>query len=206
MEKTRRRLTKRKNRKKKKEDNHKETTNRNNENKNNMNKTNVYIIGDSIVKKLNGYLLTRKIKHKHLVKVRSFSGAKISCMTDHVKATLRDINPDHIILHAATNDLRTENTASQIAKATIDLATSLKNDDNTVTMSGIVPRLDDLNNKANEVNRHLVLMCKERNISFLSHDESIDPSKHLNESKLHLNNSGIKIFAENFSRFLVKLN
>ena len=93
-----------------------------------------------------------------------------------------------------------------IPKATIYLATSLKNDDNTVTIYGVVPRLDDLNNKANEVSRRLVLMCKERNISFLSHDESIDPSKHLNKSKLHLNNSGIKIFAENFSRFLVKLN
>ena len=127
-------------------------------------------------------------------------------MTDHVKPTLRDINPDHIILHAGTNDLITENTASQISKAKIDLATSLKNDDNTVTVSGIVPRLNDLSNKANEVNRRLVLMCKERNISFLSNDESIDPSKHLNESKLHLNSNGIKVFAENFSRFLVKLN
>ena len=192
--------------KKKKENNYKETTNRINECRNNKSKTNVYILGDSIVNKLNDYLLIRKIKHKHLVQVRSFSGAKISCLMDHVKPTLRDINLDHIILHAGTNDLRTDNTASQIAKATIDLATSLKNDDNTVTVSGIVPRLDDLNNKANEVNRRLVLMCKERNISFLSHDESIDPSKHLNESKLHLNSNGIKIFAENFSRFLVKLN
>ena len=130
----------------------------------------------------------------------------IYCLCILLPMPLRDINPDHIILHAGTNDLRTENTASQIAKATIDLATSLKNDDNTVTVSGIVPRLDDLDNKANEVNRRLVLMCKERNISFLSHDESVDPSKHLNESKLHLNNSGIKIFAENFSKFLVKLN
>ena len=95
---------------------------------------------------------------------------------------------------------------SLIAKATIDLATSLKNDDNTVTVSGIVPRFDDLNCKATEVNCRLVLMFKERNISFLSHDESIDPCKHLNESKLHLNSNGIKIFAENFSRFLVKLN
>ena len=111
-----------------------------------------------------------------------------------------------IILHAGTNDLRTENTVSQIAKATIDLAISLKNDDNFVTVSGIVPRLDDLNNKATEVNRCLVLMCKERNISLISHDESIDPSKHLNETKLHLNSNGIKIFAEKFSRFLVKLN
>ena len=73
-------------------------------------------------------------------------------------------------------------------------------------MSDIVPRFDDLKNKANEVNHPLILMSEEKNISFLSHDESIDPSKHLNESKLHLNSNGIKIFAENFSRFLVKLN
>ena len=116
-----------KNQKKKKEDNCNGITNRNNnnENRNNKSKTNVYILGDSMVKKLNGFSLTRKIRHKHLVKVRSFSGAKISCMTDHVKPTLRGINPDHMVLHAGTNNLRTENTASQIAKATIDLATSL---------------------------------------------------------------------------------
>ena len=197
-----------KNQKKKKEDNCDGITNNynNNEIRNNKNKTNVYILGDSMIKKLNGYLLTREIRHKHLVKVRSFSGAKISCMTHHVKPTLRDINPDHIVLHADTNDLRTENTASQIVKATIDLATSLKNDGNTVTVSGIVAKLDELNNKANEVNRRLALMCKEWNISLLSYDESIDPSNHLNERKLHLNSNGIKVFAENFSRFLVKLN
>ena len=125
---------------------------------------NICIPDNSIVKKLNGYLVTRKIKHKHLVKVCSFLGAKMSCMTDHVKPTLQDINPDHIVLHADTNNLRTENTANQIAKAAIDVAISLKNGDDTVTVSGIGPRLDDLNNKTNEVNRHLVLMCKDRNI------------------------------------------
>ena len=191
----------------KKEDNYNEITNRsnNNENKNIKNNMNAYILVDSMVKKLNGSLLTRKIKHKYLIKKRSLSGAKISCMTDHIKPTLQDINPDHIVLHLGTNNLRAENTASQTAKAAINLATSLKNDDNTVTVSDIVPRLDDLNNKANEVNRHLVQMCKERNISFLSHDENTEPSKHLNESKLHFNSNGIKISAEIFSRFLVKL-
>ena len=83
------------------------------------------------------------------------------------------MNLDHIVLHKDTNDLRPESNTSQIAKATIVLATSLKNDGNTVTVSGLVPRLDELNNKANKVNRRLVLMFKERNISFLSHDESI---------------------------------
>ena len=53
-------------------------------------------------------------------------------MTDHVKTTLRDINRDVIILYAGTNNLRIENTVSQIAKATTGLATLLKNDDNTV--------------------------------------------------------------------------
>ena len=119
-------------------------------------------------------------------------------MTHRVKPTLRNINPDHIVLHADTNNLRTENTASQIAKATIDLPTYFKNDDNTVPVSDIALRLDDLNNKANEVNRRLVLMFKKNNISLLSQDESIDPSKHLNKSKLHLNSNGINIFAENF--------
>ena len=61
---------KKKNQKKMKEDNYTETTNRNNNNEN-LNNEN----------KMNGYLLTRKIKHKHLVEVRSFSEAKISCMT-----------------------------------------------------------------------------------------------------------------------------
>ena len=130
----------------------------------------------------------------------------MSCMTDHVKPTLRDITPDYIFLHASKNLLKTEATVSQIAKARIDPVTSLKNDGDTKAVSSNVSRLDELNNKANEVNCHLVPVCKERNITFLSLDESIDPSKHLNESQLYLKSNGIKIFAENFSGFLVKLN
>ena len=49
-------------------------------------------------------------------------------------------------------------------------------------------------------------MFKERKIPFIAHSENIDSSKHLNESKLHLNHVGIKVFAENFSVVLKKLN
>ena len=154
-----------------------------------------------MIKKLNGYFLTKKVRHKYLIKVRSFSGAKVSCMVDHVKRTLRDDKPDHIILHVGTNDLRTEKTSSQIAKSAIDLTTSLKNNGNSVIVSGIVPRFHNLNNKATEVNNRLVLMCAERNIPFISHSESIDSSKHRNESKLHMNFNGVKVYAENFLAF-----
>ena len=74
--------------------------------------------------------------------------------------------------------------------------------------SGIVPHFDNLSNKATEVNKRLLLMCAERNIPFVSHSESesIDSSKHLNESKLHLNFNGVKVFVETFSAFLTKFD
>ena len=82
----------------------------------------------------------------------------------------------------------------------------IKINDNSVIVSGIVPSHDNLDNKANKVNNRLVLMCKKRNIQFISHKEIVDSSKHLNESKLHLNRNGIKVFAENFLVFLKKFN
>ena len=75
-----------------------------------------------------------------------------------------------------------------------------------IAVSGIVPRLDELNNKAAEVNNCLELMGKQRGLPYLSHYETIDPNKHLNESNLRLNSYGIKVFAENFSNFLSKSN
>ena len=79
-----------------------------------------------MVKKLNGFLLTRKLNHKCLVKVRLFSSAKVRCMHDYVKPTVRDFIPDHIILHCGNNDLRSKITASQIARSIIELPLSLK--------------------------------------------------------------------------------
>ena len=66
----------------------------------------VYILGDSMIKKLNYYFLTKKVRQKYLIKVQAFSGTKIGRMADHVKPTLQDDKPDHIILHTGNNDLR----------------------------------------------------------------------------------------------------
>ena len=90
-------------------------------------------------KKLNGFLLTRKPKHKCLVKVRPFSSAKVRCMHEIVG----DFNPDDIILHCGTNDLNSERRASQITRSIIELALSLKSKDNKISVSLIVPRNDN---------------------------------------------------------------
>ena len=71
-------------------------------------KEKVFILGDSMVKNVNEFLLTRNLNHKCLMKVRSFPVAKVRSLHDFVKPTIRDFNPNHIILYVGTNDLNSE--------------------------------------------------------------------------------------------------
>ena len=52
-----------------------------------------------MIKNLNGYGLTKKVRHKFLFKVCPFSIAKMNWMVDHIKPTIHDDKPDHVILH-----------------------------------------------------------------------------------------------------------
>ena len=60
---------------------------------NNMKKK-VFIMGDIMIKKVDGYLLTNSIKHKYLVKVRPSEAAKAVDMFDYAKPIQRDFDPD----------------------------------------------------------------------------------------------------------------
>ena len=146
----------------------------------------------------------KKLQNKKLIKVRSFSATKVSCMYDHVNPTIREFNPNHIILHVGTNKLKSSKTHSQMSRSVIDLALSLKSETNAVTISLIVPRKDSLNNKAQQVNSRLINMCGERDITFIDHTDTTETEKHLNESKVHLNKSGTTEFAKNIFEFLLQ--
>ena len=63
----------------------------------------IYIIGDSIVKYVQGYEISKSLENCKTY-VKSFSGAKIRDMQDCVKPTSRE-NPDQIIVHVGTNNL-----------------------------------------------------------------------------------------------------
>ena len=154
-----------------------------------------------MVKILNGFLLTRKLNHKCLVKVRPFNSAKVRCMHDHAKPTVRDFDLDHIILHCETNGLNSDGTSSQIAREIIDLALWLKSDKNKISISLLTPRSNKLNNKASEMNNRVINMCSHRNIVYINHSSSIQQN-HINESKVHLNRNGTINFGNTFSMFL----
>ena len=117
---------------------------------------------------------------------------------------MRDVNLDHIILHFGTNDLNSEQTASQITRSITELALSLKSKDNKILVAFIVPRNNSLNNKASEKKCRLVQMCAKRNIPYIDHANSIQPVNQLNESKLHFNRYGTIAFANSISKFLSK--
>ena len=53
-------------------------------------------------------------------------------------------------------------------------------------------------NKAAEVNEYLRNMCKESEIPFIKHGKRINPRKHLNKSKLYLNEKGSFILGKTF--------
>ena len=62
----------------------------------------VTIISDSMVKHLHGWELSKKMKNCK-VYVRSVPFAKVQCMNDYKKPSMRD-EPDHFIAHVGTND------------------------------------------------------------------------------------------------------
>ena len=84
----------------------------------------IYIVGDSIVKHVNGYDISRKTENSKVF-VRPSHGVTVGCMTDNVKPLSRD-NPDHIVFHIGTNDVSSNKIPEAIAKSILDLAVSSK--------------------------------------------------------------------------------
>ena len=101
-----------------------------------------------MVKHIKGWDLSAKSDDHHNIYIRNFPGAKIRSMKDYTKPCTREENPDHIILHVGTNDLNSDNSPERIGKSIIELAKNLFHDNRKVTLSGIIPRNDEWNNKA----------------------------------------------------------
>ena len=85
-------------------------------------------------------------------------------MKGNIKPSLRE-NPAHFILHVDTNDLCLGRSPELIAKSTIDLALTLKNESHDISVSNIIVRNNDsLNKIGGDVNAALLELYKEKNI------------------------------------------
>ena len=159
-------------------------------------KKTTFIIGDSLLKDVKGWELNDRCGSEENVYVKSFSGSTVSDMESYVKPTI-DRKPDCIVLHVGTNDLGKKSKSEvEIAESIVNLAKNIAESGIKPIVSAIVPRYDALEPKRVKVNYVLRDLCEENKISYTDH-ANIDPSKNLNRSKVHLNKSGIDIFANN---------
>ena len=92
-------------------------------------------------------------------------------------------------------------TAKSMANTTIDLATLLENDQHDISISNVIPRMDNtnLNKKGCLVDSILAEMCKEKNIHVIDHSWKVK-SHHLNRGKLNLNKKGSTVLSNAFIR------
>ena len=93
-----------------------------------LNKENVkkktLIVGNSIVKHIDGWCLKKRMRST--VSVRSIPRATSEGMIHHVKGFLEYTSPDFIILHHGTNDLNSNSPSEEIADKIFNLAVSVK--------------------------------------------------------------------------------
>ena len=71
---------------------------------------------------------------------------------------------DLYVIHTGTNDLRSEKGAEEICNNILNLATSLKEDEDYVIIFGIIGRNDDFNLKGEKVNVSLKSLCSVNNL------------------------------------------
>ena len=129
--------------------------------------------------------------------MKPFSGVTTNCcMSGYIRPSLK-YNPDLIIIHCGSNDLRSQKSPNTIAEEIINLALRSKTETNDVVVSGLVARNDDLNLKGKQLNECLISKCEEKNLFYID-NTNIIASKHLNGSGLHLNHLGTSQLAKNF--------
>ena len=135
--------------------------------------------------------MTKGIKHWKMqskdtkIVVRSFSGAKVRQMKHYAQPAEED-NQSRYIIHVSTNDVKENKFALDITDKITSLDRSSKKDNNEVTVSGICPRGDNLNDKASEENKILEERCKQHQLRLIKH-EKMDAKYHTNGSKEGVN-------------------
>ena len=168
-------------------------------------KTSVVIVGESMIKKFDGYLLLTSLSLQHLVEARPFSKAKTIAMYDYIKPTQRDFKPEIFVLHVGTNDFPLNKSPKEISEDIVILTRSIKTENNKIIVSSIVYRAESFREKVGKVNANLEELCAEKDIAIITHS-NINPKRHLNTSRSHLNDAVISVLVKNFKAFLTNLD
>ena len=166
-------------------------------------RTKVTVVGDSMIKHLNGYKMSKASTRVH---VSSFPGCTTFDMADYIKPILRK-KPKKLILHVGTNNLKSRQNSTQCVDEIMKLGESIKSSipETELVISGLITRADDvlLTHKVDQVNAVWKQSCRQKKWVFIEHTNIT--SNQLNDSKVHLNKFG-SIMARNFTQNIYNRN
>ena len=111
---------------------------KNKRNKNDQNKIVTAIVGDSMIKDVYGWELSDR---EEKVVVKHFSGSRTEDVKTYIQPPLKR-DPDRIIIHVGTNELRSSQDPETIAKTIIDIEKNSTTNKNEILVSSMVPRRD----------------------------------------------------------------
>ena len=134
------------------------------------------------------------------VLVKSFPGATVEKMKFYLEPEIMS-NPEGVIIHCGTNDLRNESPES-VANKIVDLAMETKKRTQYVAVSSLVLRTDskELDAKRAKVNMLLERYLERLPVDFIMHENIL--IKHSDNWGLHSNFQGTNIMTENFLSYL----
>ena len=162
---------------------------------NSTSKKEIIIVGDSMIKHVNG----REVSRDNSVKIRCHPGATTDDIIDYVRLTARQ-KPGMIIIHTGTNDIQNKvNTLQKVRKVITTIKEIDVNNEIQIAFSSVIHRNDqDFEEEIKEINIKLENLCKGKRIKFIN-NTNIGGSC-LNRSKLHLNKSGTALLVQIFSQ------
>jgi len=163
----------------------------------------VAIVGDSI---LNG-IYEEGLQKAHNVRVKPHSGATTTDIVDYLKPVTRK-KPDCIIIHAATNDLTSNEQIDTLANFNQMIQNIRKESPETaIAISNVVTRKDkaakDKKVSVTEMNKKIKEFAKMKKIELID-NSNLDTSC-LSRRMLHLNDKGNSYLANNFINFMKTL-
>ena len=159
------------------------------DNKGQQQKSTVIIAGDSIVKNLNGWKMSRAKR----AKVHLFSGATTADMKHFIKPLVQR-KPTEI--HILANDVDIHN-VEEVADNIIKLTDDIKKKGIRCTVSSLVVRADSELLKSAVIDVNNVLRDSlPQDVNFVEHSNITN--YHLNNSGLHLNHRGDAALTHNF--------
>ena len=160
----------------------------------------VLVIGDSMVKHIDGGKIGRAARSKAIS--HSYSGATVNQLARKFdECQSEELLYNTIILHVGTNDLVREE-PEKVAADMDDLVNKVKAHTNKVAVSGAIKRYDGkVNNyKIEQYNKLIHGLCSKHNIAYI--DNSCIGRSLLNASNLHLNRDGDKALGSAFCTYL----